>query len=770
MAQRTRRRHADPRKAPDWVPDLVLDRLGRALGAADFRVEARRPGGLWAERLDTLLGLAGGSVPPAELLEPLDEVAGRYGITRVALTMLRVGMPMSVARQAVLALADEQLDGVTEPVAEEEEAAAEEEAPVTQAAEPTDRVVRERDRLAEELRRERERVREKDRKLREERAAHAATRSELTSERDKARHAAAEAQRQLESGPSGVVVEELRTSRDAAEAAARDAAGSVDALRAELASARALTRRAEQSADKARSDADAQRRATAEQAAKPPSAGDLLRAARHLGTAALLRLDAPLPGDAELLEAIAAITRWHAAVGGAPRRSSRVTAEPAPPPPEPSPPPRSRAARARAAAQAVGGPIRVVVAGGGGVGASAYLVEYGGHRLLLDCGIGGGGRGAALPAMIDAVVLSHAHGDHMGGLPDLLRRNPDLRVYCSKQTKQLATWQANAADDYIPGDRLLVRDPDETYRILDGAVELTLHRVAHILGSCAVRLRFADDRVLVYSGDLGGSGLRTLQPASPLPVADASVVVLESTLGDRGPIRASHEQGLVREVASVVSSGGCAVFPAANIGRAQELAALLGECFANGTLPVAPVLMSPLARRVLDRYRLGDRDGWLADCPYPPVETLGADRDPGVVAANAGYVIIGGASGQERRAGQLVFAAAQNPRCGVFFTGYSGPAARQKGRGDRFEVVGDDGASLSTIIQSRWVWVPSPDHASQRELVAAVAQADRDVPIVLVHGVDEAKHTLAEKLAAAGHRFVRCGQDGDVIDVGVVDG
>ena len=143
------------------------------------------------------------------------------------------------------------------------------------------------------------------------------------------------------------------------------------------------------------------------------------------------------------------------------------------------------------------------------------MLEFGGARILLDCGIGGAGMYGALPERLDAVVLTHAHGDHMGGLPELLRRQSDLRVYCSKSTKLLATYQANAADEYIPGDRMLVRDPGETYRILDGAVDLTLHRVAHILGSCAVRLRFADDRVVVYSGDLGGAGLRTLRPGRP---------------------------------------------------------------------------------------------------------------------------------------------------------------------------------------------------------------------------------------------------------------
>src|SRR5262249_25752329 len=155
---------------------------------------------------------------------------------------------------------------------------------------------------------------------------------------------------------------------------------------------------------------------------------------------ALLRLEAPAAGDAELLEVIAAVTRWQAAAAGGTRRSARS----APAPPEPPPPaepsgegaqPRTRAGPARAAARAIGGRIRITIAGGGGIGSSAYLLEYGGARILLDCGIGGAGMSGQLPDELDAAVLTHAHGDHMGGLPELLRRQPDLRVYCSKSTK-----------------------------------------------------------------------------------------------------------------------------------------------------------------------------------------------------------------------------------------------------------------------------------------------------------------------------------------------
>ena len=393
------------------------------------------------------------------------------------------------------------------------------------------------------------------------------------------------------------------------------------------------------------------------------------------------------------------------------------------------------------------------------------MLEYGGARILLDCGIGGAGMYGALPEQLDAAVLTHAHGDHMGGLPELLRRQPDLRVYCSKSTKLLATYQANAADEYIPGDRMLVRDPGETYRILDGAVDLTLHRVAHILGSCAVRLRFADDRVVVYSGDLGGTGLRTLRPADPLPLSGAGAVLLEATLGDRGPIRASHEASLIRDLAAVVAGGGCAVLPSASVGRAQELAALLAEQMAAGRLPDAPVLMTPLGRRVLDRYRAGDRDGWLADIAYPEVATLRPEEPADEVVARPSYVIVGGASALERRSGQLAFAAARRPQCGVFFTGYSGPNARQRTTGDVFEMIGEDGTLQRTEILCRWGWAPSPDHASQRELVQAVGALPRDVPVLLVHGVEEAKRELAEKLRIAGHEDVRPLRDGDVVEL-----
>ena len=80
-------------------------------------------------------------------------------------------------------------------------------------------------------------------------------------------------------------------------------------------------------------------------------------------------------------------------------------------------------------------------------------------------------------------------------------------------------------------------------------------------------------------------------------------------------------------------------------------------------------------------------------------------------------------------------------------------------------MIGEDGTLQRTEIRCRWGWAPSPDHASQRELVQAVGALQRDVPLLLVHGVEEAKRELADKLRTAGHEDVRALHDGDVVEL-----
>ena len=294
MAQRARRRNSEPRKAPDWVPDELLERLGLLLREDGFPKQARKVGRLWTHRLDVLLDHAGGLVPPAELLEPIEELEERYGLPRVALTMLRVGLPSPLSSGVIdRFLANDGLPPLPVDADTNGDAPAARPAP---AASPE--TLLERDRIAEDLRRERERTRDKDRKLREEREAHAATRSELTSERDKLRNALREMEKQLASGPSSEAITAALEARNEDEDAAEEARRATREAESRATSAEAAARRADAALEAARSDVDAARAEAERLRAAPPSTTDLVRAARHVGAAALLRLESPAPGDA----------------------------------------------------------------------------------------------------------------------------------------------------------------------------------------------------------------------------------------------------------------------------------------------------------------------------------------------------------------------------------------------------------------------------------------------------------------------------------------
>ena len=750
------------------MPDELLERLGLLLREDGFPKQARKVGRFWTDRLDILLDHAGGSVPPAELLEPIEELEERYGLPRVALTMLRVGLPSPLASGVIdRFLANDGLPPL--PVDADADGDGVPARPASTASPET--LLKERDRIAEDLRRERERTRDKDRKLREEREAHAATRSELTSERDKLRNALRDLEKQLASGPSSEVITAALEARNQAEDAAEEARRGAREAEARAASAEAGTRRADAALEAARSDVDAARAEAERLRAAPPSTTDLVRAARHVGAAALLRLESPAPGDAELLEVIAAVTRWQTASGGSTRRTTRAAAPPEPPPPpEPSPAAtaqtRTRAGRARAAARAIGGPLQITIAGGGGIGSSAYVLEFGGARILLDCGIGGAGMYSALPERLDAVVLTHAHGDHMGGLPELLRRQSDLRVYCSKSTKLLATYQANAADEYIPGDRLLVRDPGETYRILDGAVDLTLHRVAHILGSCAVRLRFADDRVVVYSGDLGGTGLRTLRPADPLPAGRRERGAARVDAGrprsdprePRGDARpragGRRRRRRLRRAARRQRRPGAGARGAARRADGGRHAARRPGADDAARPASARPLPRRRPRRLAGRHRLSRR----RDAAAPRSRPTRSSRAPPTSSSAA------------PRRSSAAAASSRSPPPSARPAACSSPATPARTPASARPATCSSSSARTarvhrTEITCRWGWAPSPDHASQRELVQAVSALQRDAPLLLVHGVEDAKKELGDKLRTAGHQDVRALHDGDVVDI-----
>lgn len=277
--------------------------------------------------------------------------------------------------------------------------------------------------------------------------------------------------------------------------------------------------------------------------------------------------------------------------------------------------------------------------GAGTVTGSKYVVRYLDHSFLLDCGLFQGLKSLRLrnwaappfdPAVIDAVVLSHAHLDHSGYLPLLARRGFRGQIHCTSGTADLvavvlrdsARLQEEDADHanrhkyskhapalplYTAADAedalgLLVRHPyGEPFEVVSGA-SATFRRAGHILGSATVdvELDAAPGRHLVFSGDLGRRHPRILREREL--VSQADVLLVESTYGNRLHAESPDEE-IARIVNETAERRGALIVPAFAIGRTQEFVWLLRQLEDQQRVPSLPVYVdSPMAINVTDIY------------------------------------------------------------------------------------------------------------------------------------------------------------------------
>ena len=271
----------------------------------------------------------------------------------------------------------------------------------------------------------------------------------------------------------------------------------------------------------------------------------------------------------------------------------------------------------------------------GTVTGSRFLVEHRGLRILVDCGLYQGLKALRLrnwqpfpvgPASIDAVVLTHAHIDHSGLLPLLVRERFRGPIYCTEGTLALLrillpdaahlqeeearyrnetgqTKHKPALPLYTAADAEaaleLLRSVD-----LQSPVELgkgltaTYRNAGHILGAASVAFDADGTRVL-FSGDVG----RKTDPVhlAPTPAGRTDVLVMECTYGDRAHGDEDPKEELHRVVSRTLQRKGTLVIPAFAVGRTQLILHLLAQLKAEGRLPAVPVYLdSPMAIHATD--------------------------------------------------------------------------------------------------------------------------------------------------------------------------
>lgn len=267
---------------------------------------------------------------------------------------------------------------------------------------------------------------------------------------------------------------------------------------------------------------------------------------------------------------------------------------------------------------------------------SQHLLEINGHRLLLDCGLYQGRREETYsrnlkfaydPRTVDAVILSHAHIDHCGNLPNLVQDGYSGPIYATHATVDLATimmadsGRIQESDAEFVNKKRLARgeepieplytevdaqhaadlfrgvDYEQSFEVLPGVV-VRFVEAGHILGSAAVSLQIEEKGRKIhfwFSGDIGRYKLPLLR--DPVLPENVDYLLMESTYGDKSHNDPSLAFNEFRDVVKrTLKRGGKVIIPAFAVGRTQELVYHLNEMMHNGDVPRAPVFVdSPLA-------------------------------------------------------------------------------------------------------------------------------------------------------------------------------
>lgn len=262
-----------------------------------------------------------------------------------------------------------------------------------------------------------------------------------------------------------------------------------------------------------------------------------------------------------------------------------------------------------------------------------YLLESGGTKVLVDCGMSQGSHFAEKqnfepfpydPADISAVFITHAHIDHIGRIPKLVRDGFKGTIYSTAPTKDFAELllldsehiMAQEAEREGRPPLYTAQDVEQAmalwhkmeYRkpFAAGAFEAEFHDAGHILGSAAIKLS-AEKRSIVFSGDLGNYPAPIISPTEPLPETDYCVI--ESTYGDRVhegvEKRREHLEDALEDTAK---RGGVLLIPAFAMERTQDLLFHLNELVEHGRVPKMPIYIdSPLAIKLTTVYRKYER-------------------------------------------------------------------------------------------------------------------------------------------------------------------
>ena len=423
----------------------------------------------------------------------------------------------------------------------------------------------------------------------------------------------------------------------------------------------------------------------------------------------------------------------------------------------------------------------------GTVTGSRYMLEAHGRQVAIDCGLFQGQKWLrqrnweALPfnaRAIDALVLTHAHIDHSGYLPALVRHGFRGRIFCSAGTFDLckillpdsAFLQEEDArfanrhgfSKHKPALPLYTREDAQAALEqfspvnLDTPVEIAkgftarFRRAGHILGACFARIE-VDDLSVTFSGDLGRSDDPILK--SPAEADASDYIVCESTYGDETHPHVAREQELGAVLTPAIERGAVIVIPAFAVGRAQTLLLQIARLKAANRLADVPVFLdSPMAinasalyHRYMHEHQLSAEECRLM-CDAPVL--VNTSEQSKALDQRAGPMIILSASGMAT-GGRVVHHLKRflpDPKNLVVLAGFQAPGTRGASLAagaSRLRIHGEEVPVRAEVAQLK----SASSHADANELIAWLRRFQRAPRSVFItHGEPTASEALRQRV------------------------
>jgi len=458
---------------------------------------------------------------------------------------------------------------------------------------------------------------------------------------------------------------------------------------------------------------------------------------------------------------------------------------------------------------------------------SMHLLQINGKKILLECGFFQGKRAESIrinktfeyfqPAEIDAVILSHAHIDHSGNLPNLVKQGFSEPIYATPATRDLAgimladSAKIQEQDAAFLNKKLSkkgeppiqpIYGTEDALAVMPLFVSVSYHRetsvaeginftfldAGHILGSGLVQLKISDhgtvndpargEKILLFTGDLGRKGLPILR--NPESVQSADILIIESTYGGKlhDPIQ-GMESKLCETILRTIKRGGKIIIPAFSIERTQEITFTLHRLFENKTLPRIPVFVdSPLSVNATEVFRLHP------ECFNKEIFKMVLEHDDPFGFEYIKYIqsvedskklndihepiVIISASGM-CESGRILHHLANNasdPKNTILIVGYQAQntlGRRILERQPVIKIFGEEYQLKAEVMEMQ----SFSAHADQNDLMDFIKQFDKSrlKNIFLVHGEPPEQTALAQSLAQAGYKNIFAPKRGDIFDV-----